>query len=65
MCLGALLQRKTAAGLYMLLFWGKEDIVLEKGREKNNFVIDFYSKVSCKESQALLQIYFGGMKFIK
>jgi len=49
----------------MLLFWGKEDIILEKGREKHKFVIVFHRKVSCKESQTLLQIYFGGMKCIR
>lgn len=48
MCLGALLQYKSATGLYMpppLFFFGEEDIVLERGREKHAFVIDFHHKL--------------------
>lgn len=41
----------------MFLFWGNEDIVLKKGRENQEFVTVFHHKVSCKESQALLQIH--------
>lgn len=48
----------------MFLFGGKEDIVLKKGRENHKFVTVFHRKISCKELQALLQMYFGGMKFI-
>lgn len=62
---GCFIAAQNSSRTLYVPFWGKEDIVLEKGREKHNFVIVFYSKVSCKESQALLQIYYGGMKFIK
>lgn len=43
---------------------GKKDIVLEKGREKHKFVIVFHRKVSCRESQTLLQLYSAGVKFV-
>lgn len=63
---GCFIVMQTSSRTFCVLFLGeKGNIVLERGEKNINLSEFSIKKNSWKESHALLQMYFGGMKLMK